>query len=44
MDDYGNLKFASLFHDIGKFYQRTNKCNNTHFELSAAFVKDKLMI
>lgn len=24
MDDYTNLKFASLFHDIGKFYQRAD--------------------
>lgn len=24
MDDYQILKFASLFHDIGKFYQRAD--------------------
>ena len=24
MDDYKILKFASLFHDIGKFYQRAD--------------------
>ncbi|WP_458404159.1 type III-A CRISPR-associated protein Cas10/Csm1 [Methanobrevibacter sp.] len=31
MDEYMNLKFASLFHDIGKFYQRAdNQGKSSH--------------
>lgn len=30
MDDYNSLKFASLFHDIGKFYQRADNLGRSN--------------
>lgn len=31
--DFNNLKFASLFHDIGKFFQRTNIHHNSKYDI-----------
>ena len=44
MNEFENLKFASLLHDIGKFYQRTGKShsdefNNVDFGYSGAHSK-----
>ena len=39
MDDYTNLKFASLFHDIGKFYQRADNLGKSNHAYDSKYEK-----
>ena len=39
MDDYTNLKFASLFHDIGKFYQRADNLGKSGHAYDSKYEK-----
>ena len=39
MDDYTNLKFASLFHDIGKFYQRADNLGKSSHAYDSKYEK-----
>ncbi len=39
MDDYLNLKFASLFHDIGKFYQRADNLGKSGHAYDSKYEK-----
>lgn len=39
MEDYNNLKFASLFHDIGKFYQRADNLGRSNHAYDSKYDK-----
>jgi len=39
MDDYTSLKFASLFHDIGKFYQRADNLGKSGHAYDSKYEK-----
>ena len=39
MDEYTNLKFASLFHDIGKFYQRADNLGKSNHAYDSKYEK-----
>ena len=39
MDDYNILKFASLFHDIGKFYQRADNLGKSNHSYDSKYEK-----
>lgn len=39
MDDYTSLKFASLFHDIGKFYQRADNLGKSGHNYDSKYEK-----
>lgn len=39
MEDYTNLKFASLFHDIGKFYQRADNLGKSSHAYDSKYEK-----
>ncbi len=39
MGDYNNLKFASLFHDIGKFYQRADNLGKSGHAYDSKYEK-----
>lgn len=39
MDDYNNLKFASLLHDIGKFYQRADNLGKSNHAYDSKYEK-----
>ena len=39
MDDYKILKFASLFHDIGKFYQRADNFGKSGHSYDSKYEK-----
>ena len=39
MEDYNNLKFASLFHDIGKFYQRADNLGRSNHAYDSNYDK-----
>ncbi len=39
MDDYTNLKFACLFHDIGKFYQRADNLGKSNHAYDSKYEK-----
>lgn len=39
MEDYQNLKFASLLHDIGKFYQRTDNLGYSKHSYDSKYEK-----
>ena len=39
MDDYSTLKFASLFHDIGKFYQRADNLGKSSHAYDSKYEK-----
>lgn len=39
MDDYQRLKFAALFHDIGKFYQRADNLGKGSHQYDAKYKK-----
>lgn len=39
MEDYTNLKFASLFHDIGKFYQRADNLGKSNHAYDSKYEK-----
>ena len=39
MEEYTNLKFASLFHDIGKFYQRADNLGKSNHAYDSKYEK-----
>ena len=39
MDDYECIKFASLFHDIGKFYQRADNLGRSKHAYDSKYEK-----
>lgn len=39
MDEYNDLKFASLFHDIGKFYQRADNLGKSNHAYNSKYEK-----
>ena len=44
MDDYKILKFASLFHDIGKFYQRADNFGKSGHSYDSKYEKYRIIV